>query len=78
MLSEKLDPVKVQIYLNTLMTSNQTARAFKVSEMTIRAWRLSKGLPALVITGEQRPTVRFDPVMLKNWAAQNGKAFHIA
>lgn len=63
---------KLQEQLNSMLTTADLCRMFQKTPMTIHLWRKNKGLPAVVIPGGKRPTVRFVAKDVIRWAKKNG------
>ena len=61
----------LQKKLNELWNTQDLMSRFRVTAMTIHLWRENRGLPALVIPGDKRDTVRFIPLDVQNWARVN-------
>lgn len=61
----------LQDQLNKLWTTTDLCRRFKKEPMTIYLWRRDRKLPAIIIPGSSRPTVRFVPDDVRKWAANN-------
>jgi hypothetical protein len=60
---------KLQNELNKLWTGQYICKRYKVTPMSLIAWRCS-GLPCVVIAGDQRPAVRFVPDEVLNWVKE--------
>ncbi len=46
-------------------------KLFRRGELTIMLWRKKKSLPYVRINGDSRPSIRFDPAELQDWAKKN-------
>lgn len=62
----------LQTALESLWTTQDVARVFRVTPMTIHLWRQNRGMPAIVIPGEGRPAVRFREDDVCEWARSHG------
>lgn len=62
----------IQNLVNELWTVPELTRRFRVTAQTIHLWRANRGLPAIVIPGDRRPSVRFVPGEVEGWASGNG------
>lgn len=58
----------LQRQLDRLWTSIDVEKFFNVSPMTVHLWRKKDGLPAVVIKGDKRPSIRFVPKDVQAWA----------
>jgi hypothetical protein len=58
--------------LEELWTVQELARRAHRTAYTIHLWRANKGLPAVVIPGDQRATIRFVPNDVRKWARSEG------
>jgi hypothetical protein len=67
----KMKSVALQKKLDDLWSTQDLMVRFRVTAMTIHLWRENRALPALVIPGAKRPTVRFVPTEVENWAKSN-------
>ena len=68
----------LQQQLSELWTVNDICARYGVTKMTVFLWRRDRGLPAVVIEGEKRPSIRFVPDDVKAWArANNVKSFRV-
>lgn len=54
--------------LSALWTTQDVARLFDVTPMTVHLWRLNRGLPTVVIPGTLRNAVRFEREAVLAWA----------
>jgi hypothetical protein len=70
------DVSEAQAYFDRLLTIRDLCSRFRVTEMTIQAWRRQQQLPTIVIPGTARPTVRFDPDLVQEWARARGKMMY--
>lgn len=61
--------------LDDLLPMADVCRAFNRSELTILHWRQRKGMPYVLITGSQRPTIRFRLSAVEAWAKKWGFKF---
>jgi hypothetical protein len=55
-----------------LWTTEDLLTRLPVTSMTITNWRNHKQFPAVVISGEERPSLRFVPKDVATWARANG------
>jgi hypothetical protein len=67
----EINGAELQKLLASCWTINDMVERFRVSGMTIHNWRNFRGLPAVVITGEVRPALRFIPSEVTAWAKTN-------
>lgn len=56
-----------------LLTTQQVARMFQVTPMTIYDWRKRFALPTVQLSGGRKPPVRYDEGVLLKWAEIFGK-----
>ncbi len=66
----------VEPYFTSLLTVPDLTRMFGVTPMTIHNWRKDRGLPAVVIPGYARPTIRFQLPAVIAWARREGVSIH--
>lgn len=66
-----LQSATLQATLDALSTTQDLCRMFERTPMTIHLWRKHKDLPAIVIPGESRPTIRFVIGDVLAWAKVN-------
>jgi hypothetical protein len=66
-----MNSTELQKALKGLWTVQTLCQKYRVTPMTIRLWRVKEGLPAVVIEGEKRPTLRFVPSEAKAWMKSN-------
>jgi hypothetical protein len=57
-----------QIILDRTWTTQRMCKKHGVTPMTINAWR-ARGMPAVVIKGTARPSIRFIPAEANAWVA---------
>lgn len=65
-----------QKYLHTLWTTQDVMRVFRRSEMTINIWRREHGMPYFLIPSDQRPAIRYDSDLVREWADNKGKEMY--
>jgi phage terminase Nu1 subunit (DNA packaging protein) len=58
--------LELQNKLKGLVTTQHLARKYNVTSMTIDHWR-KRGMPAVVIDGTRRDTIRFVPDEVSSW-----------
>jgi hypothetical protein len=63
---------RIQKQLEGLLTTQDLCRKYNVTAMTINHWR-RRGMPAVVIDGSERDTVRFVPEETCRWIGMNRK-----
>lgn len=61
----------LQKRLTDCWNTQDLMRRFRVTAMTIHLWRDQRGLPAVIIPGDKRPTIRFIPEEVQKWAKDN-------
>ena len=59
---------QLQAQLASLWSSQEVARLFGVTPMTIWLWRENRGLPKVELKGTARPAIRFVPEDVLAWA----------
>jgi hypothetical protein len=62
----------IQKQVDGLWTVGDLRHRFRVTGMTVHLWRTNRGLPAVVIGGGLRPTIRFVPAEVRTWAKSVG------
>jgi hypothetical protein len=63
--------------LESTWTTQEIARRFGVTSMTIHLWRRRPDpLPVLEIPGHRRPSIRFVPREVQAWAKRNERVMH--
>lgn len=67
----ELGTVELQRFLERCWTIADMVEVFRVSKMTITNWRTQRGLPVIVIPGDDRPALRFVPAEVLAWAKAN-------
>ncbi len=72
----EMSGAELQRFLDKCWTINDMIAAFRVTGMTIHNWRTQRGLPAIVISGDRRPALRFMPSEVAEWARQNDVPMH--
>lgn len=62
---------QIQSQFNNLWTTQDLCRLFDCTPQTITNWRNRRNLPAIIIPGGMKPTVRFVPEAILAWAKAN-------
>lgn len=65
------------IRLADLVATGYLAKLFRRTELTITLWRSNEDLPFVVIPGDDRPAIRFELPLVRDWARQRGKRMYI-
>lgn len=58
-----------------LLTTEQVAKVFGKTVLTVLTWRKEEGLPYVVIPGEDRHTIRFRVKRVRAWADKQGRQY---
>ncbi len=65
----------VQIAL-TLWTTAPVCALFGVNQNTLGHWRDEKGFPVIIMPGNRRGILLYDPVAVLSWGVENGYEMH--
>ena len=71
-MNQALRTAEIQGKIGNLWTVQDFCDHFKVTPMTVHLWRRHRNLPAVVIPGKARPSVRFVPEDVLKWAEDIG------
>jgi hypothetical protein len=72
MTEETLSSKDLERAINATWTTQKLCREMNAGPMTIQVWR-SKGLPCIIIMGDKRPSIRFNPKEAKQWIKTHRK-----